>query len=114
MQQDLPSSEVTRGVIAWRGLARKSGYPNAETNFSLQTYGFTKIFLEVLKKVAATGDLSFANFSKVAETTRVDLDFLPPVICGPLPDGHACARGAGVAQYKNGRWDQVRDFKTPK
>ena len=29
-------------------------------------------------------------------------------------DGHACARGAGVAQYIRGRWDQVRDFKTPK
>lgn len=114
MQQDLPTSEITRGVIQWRALARKSGYPGAETNFALQTYGFTKIFLEVLKKVAATGDFSYPNFQKVAESTRVDLDFLPPVICGPLPDGHACARGAGVAQYKNGRWDQVRDFKTPK
>lgn len=114
MQQDLPGSEVTPGVIKWRTLAKKSGYPGAETNFALQTYGFTKIFFEVLKKVAATKDFSYANFQKVAETTRVDLDFLPPVICGPLPDGHSCARGAGVAQYKGGRWDQVRDFKTPK
>jgi ABC-type branched-subunit amino acid transport system substrate-binding protein len=114
MAQDLPATEVTRGVIAWRALATKSGYPQAQNNFSLQTYGYTKVFLEVLKKVAATKDYSWANFSKVAESTRVDLDFLPPIICGPLPDGHACARGAGVAQYKNGRWDQIRDFKTPK
>lgn len=114
MQQDLPGSEVTPGVIKWRVLAKKSGYPGAESNFSLQTYGFTKIFLEVMAKTSATKDLSYANFQRIAETTRVDLDFLPPVICGPLPDGHACAKGAGVAQYKNGRWDQVRDFKSPK
>jgi branched-chain amino acid transport system substrate-binding protein len=114
MAQDLPGTEVTRGVIAWRAIAQKSGYPQATNNFSLQTYGYTKVFIEVLKKVAATKDYSWANFTKIAETTRVDLDFLPPIICGPLPDGHACARGAGIAQYKNGRWDQVRDFKTPK
>lgn len=114
MAQDLPATEVTRGVIAWRALASKSGYPQAQNNFSLQTYGYTKVFLEVMKKVAATKDYSWANFSKVAESTRVDLDFLPPIICGPLPDGHSCARGAGVAQFKGGRWDQVRDFKSPK
>ena len=114
MAQDLPGTDVTRGVIAWRDLAKVSGYPQSQNNFSLQTYGYTKVFIEVLKKVAATKDFSWPNFSKVAEATRIDLDFLPPIICGPLPDGHACARGAGVAQYARGRWDQVRDFKTPK
>ena len=114
MAQDLPATDVTRAVIAWRALAKKSGLPQSENNFSLQTYGYTRVFIEVLKKVAATGDYSWPNFTKVAESTKVNLDFLPPVVCGPLPDGHACARGAGVAQYKGGRWDQVRDFKSPK
>ena len=114
MAQDLPGTDVTRGVIAWRDLAKAAPYPQSQNNFSLQTYGYTKVFIEVLKKVAATKDFSWPNFSKIAESTRIDLDFLPPVICGPLPDGHACARGAGVAQYSRGRWDQVRDFKTPK
>lgn len=116
MAQDLPTSEVTRGVIKWRALARASGLPQAENNFSLQTYGYSKIFFDVLGKVAATGDFSYPNFQKVAETVKVNLDFMPPIACGQLPDGHSCGNGAGIAQYNLDatRWDQVRDFKAPK
>lgn len=119
MAQDLPASDVTRGVIKWRVLAKASGYPGGENNFSLQTYGYAKIFFEVLAKVAATNDFSYSNFTKIAESTKVNLDFMPPIACGPLPDGHACGNGAGIGQYTgkewpDGRWDQVRDFKAPK
>ena len=116
MAQDLPNSDVTRGVIRWRQLAKASGLPQAENNFSLQTYGYARIFFEVLGKVAATDDFSYGNFQKVAETVKVDLDFMPPIACGPLPDGHGCGNGAGIAQYNldASRWDQVRDFKAPK
>lgn len=116
MAQDLPGSDVTRGVITWRKLAKASGLPQADNNFSLQTYGYAKIFFDVLSKVAATGDFSYPNFIKVAESVKVDLDFMPPIACGPLPDGHSCGNGAGIAQYNAdaNRWDQVRDFKAPK
>ena len=62
------------------------------------------------------GDYSYDNFHAVAETLVDDpitVPSIPPVACGPLPGGHSCASGAGVAVYdaETESWTQVRPFQ---
>jgi len=38
---------------------------------------------------------------------------VPDIECGPLPEGHTCVQSAGLAQYTNGAWKLLQDFKAP-
>ena len=87
-------------------------------NFSLQNYSTTRVFIELMDRL--DGNYSYENFHAVAETLGDDpisVPTLPPTSCGPLPGGHSCGKGAGVAVYNAfenpnedgiGTWVQVR------
>jgi branched-chain amino acid transport system substrate-binding protein len=111
LQVALPTSEEP-AVVAWRELAEASGKEQATSNFSLQTYSYTKGFLDIL--TALGDDLSYESFIAAAESTPIETNGLSPNIeCGPLPDGHSCAAGAALAQYSDGEWTVIRDFGPP-
>jgi branched-chain amino acid transport system substrate-binding protein len=111
LQVALPTSEEP-AVVEWRELAEASGKEQATSNFSLQTYSYTKGFLDIL--TALGDDLSYESFIAAAESTPIETNGLSPDIeCGPLPDGHSCAAGAALAQYSDGVWTVIRDFGPP-
>ena len=113
MQADTVSTN-NPAVEHWRELAKKSGKPQAESGFSLQTYSFVQAFAELVKRMG--DDVSYANFQKTAEGLKSDpikLGSIPDIECGPLPDGHTCARQAGIAKYTGGKWVVEQEFMAP-
>ena len=105
-------------VNHWRGLADAYDGPGSEgaRNFSLQTYSYAVAFFQLWDHL--DGDYSYENFHATAEgliNDPITLPSLPPVGCGPLPGGHSCALGAGMAQYDadTETWSQVRSFQSP-
>ncbi len=97
---------------AYDGPGKDGGAPN----FSLQTYSIATAFFELVDRL--DGDYSYENFHATAESLAADpilVPSIPPVACGPLPGGHSCASGAGVAQYDAATesWTQVRAFQAP-
>ena len=97
---------------AYDGPGKEGGAPN----FSLQTYSIATAFFDLFDRL--DGDYSYENFHATAESLVDDPIFvpsIPPVACGPLPGGHSCASGAGVAQYEaaSETWFQVRSFQQP-
>lgn len=119
LQQQLPTSEDNEAVQAWRTLAEQytgQGEGQKLSNFSLQTYYYTRAFFEILDRLE--GDLAYDSFHAEAETLvdePLDLGALPALACGPLPEGHSCANGAALAEYDAGTqaWTVVRDFQPP-
>jgi branched-chain amino acid transport system substrate-binding protein len=120
LQQELPTNTDNPAVAHWRGLAEGyTGQGSAQnlSNFSLQTYYYTRALFEVLDRL--DGDYRYENFNRVAESLQddpLDLGAIPRLACGPLPDGHSCASGAALAQYDAGTetWTVIRDFQPPK
>jgi branched-chain amino acid transport system substrate-binding protein len=117
LQQQLPSSEDNEAVAEWRALAEEysgQGSGQALSNFSLQTYYYTRGLFEILDRLE--GDLAYENFHAEAESLAddpLDLGALPALACGPLPDGHSCANGAALAEYdaEAEEWNVIRDFQ---
>jgi branched-chain amino acid transport system substrate-binding protein len=102
----------------WSALADAYDGPGKDgaRNFSLQTYSYMRAFLELWDRL--DGNYSYDNFHAVAETLAdnpISIASLPPISCGPLPGGHSCAVGAGMARYDadTETWSQVRDFLAP-
>ena len=101
------------------GPGKEGGAPN----FSLQTYSISRAFFELWDRL--DGDYSYENFHAMAEGLADDpivIPSIPIVACGPLPGGHSCASGAGIAVYEAtndpdgdgvGTWVQVRAFEAP-
>lgn len=118
LQVALPDSDDPF-VTAWSALWDAYDGPGKEggaANFSLQTYSISRAFFELWDQLQ--GDYSYDNFHAVAETlvdSPIQVPSIPPIACGPLPGGHSCAAGAGVAQYDaaSETWTQVRDFQAP-
>jgi branched-chain amino acid transport system substrate-binding protein len=111
LQVALPTSDEP-AVAAWREMAEASGKEQGTSNFSLQTYAYTKAFITVLEGLG--DDLAYECFYAAAESTPIPTDGLTPdIACGPLPEGHSCAAGAALAQYSGGEWAIVRDFGPP-
>jgi len=113
MQADTVSTD-NPDVEHWRGLAKASGKPQAESGFSLQTYSFVKAFAELVKRMGP--DMSYANFTKTAEGLKsnpIKLGSIPDIECGPLPDGHTCAVQAGIAKFTGGKWAVEQPFTAP-
>ena len=87
-------------------------------NFSEQTYLHSITFFEVVDRLE--GDLSWDNFHATAESlwaNPIETGAMPPIGCGPQAEGgHACASGAGIAEYdlETGTWTQIREFQSPK
>jgi branched-chain amino acid transport system substrate-binding protein len=101
-----------------RALAEAYDGPGSEgaPNFILQTYSYTVAFFELWDRL--DGDFTYETFHAEAEALAGDpiaLPSIPVVACGPLPGGHSCASGAGVAQYDAATesWSQVREFQAP-
>lgn len=117
LQQQLPSEESNEAVASWRALAEEysgQGSGQALSNFSLQTYYYTRGLFEILDRLE--GELAYENFHAEAEGLAddpLDLGALPALACGPLPDGHSCADGAALAEYDATaeEWTVVRDFQ---
>jgi branched-chain amino acid transport system substrate-binding protein len=113
MQSDTVSTD-NPDVEHWRGLAKASGLPQAESGFSLQTYSYVKAFAELVNRMG--GDLSYANFTTMAEGLKEDpiaVGSIPPIECGALPDGHTCAQQAGIAKFTGGKWTVEQPFTAP-
>jgi branched-chain amino acid transport system substrate-binding protein len=94
---------------AYDGPGKEGGAPN----FSLQSYSITVAFFEAWDRL--DGDYSYDAFHAMAEMLVDDpiiIPSIPQVACGPLPGGHSCASGAGVAEYDSATetWTQVREF----
>ncbi|MGI9597223.1 MAG: ABC transporter substrate-binding protein, partial [Acidimicrobiales bacterium] len=118
LQVALPDSDdpfVTAWSALWEayeGPGKEGGAPN----FSLQTYSISRAFFELWDRL--NGDYSYENFHAVAEglvDDSIEIPSIPPIACGPLPGGHSCASGAGIAAYdaETESWSQVRDFQPP-
>ena len=120
LQVELPSNLDNAAVAAWDELAEAytgQGSEAKKTNFSLQTYYYTRALLEIFDRM--DGDFRYENFHAVAEATgddAIDYGALPTLACGPLPDGHKCAAGAALAQYSTDSesWTVIREFQQPK
>jgi branched-chain amino acid transport system substrate-binding protein len=111
LQVALPTSDEP-SVVAWRELAEASDKEQAVSNFSLQTYSYTRGFIDLLTGLG--DDMSYESFIAAAESTPIETNGLSPnIVCGPLPDGHSCAQGAALAQYSDGEWAVIRDFGPP-
>ncbi len=111
---DTDSEFVNNWRAAWEAYdgPGKDGAPN----FSLQTYSIIQAFFELWDRL--DGNYTYENFHAVAETLVDDpilVPSIPPIACGPLPGGHQCASGAGVAIYSSadGSWTQVKAFEQP-
>lgn len=119
LQVELPTNLDNEAVAAWDTLAEAytgQGADAKKTNFSLQTYYYTRALLEVFDRME--GDYAYDNFHAVAEASvdePIDLQALPTIACGSLPDGHKCASGAALAEYdaSNQEWTVIRDFQAP-
>jgi branched-chain amino acid transport system substrate-binding protein len=113
-------------VQNWAALWEAYDGPGAESlapNFSLQTYSIANSFFQLWDRL--DGDYSYDNFHAQAEKVVDDPIIVPsgpPIVCGPLPGGHNCASGAGLARYDAfddpdgdgiGTWTQVRAFQGP-
>lgn len=113
-------------VTNWASLWEAYDGPGKEggaANFSLQSYSISQAFFQLWDRL--DGDYSYDNFHATAEALAGDpimVPSIPPVACGPLPGGHSCASGAGIAVYNAtddpdgdgvGTWAQVRDFVAP-
>jgi branched-chain amino acid transport system substrate-binding protein len=101
-------------VKHWAELAGKYDGEQGMSGFSLQTYSYLKAFAELLDRMGK--DLSYDNFNKTAESLKdkpISLGTVPDIECGPLPDGHTCVQSAGLAEYTNGAWTLLQDFKAP-
>jgi len=113
-------------VQNWAELWEAYDGPGSETpslNFSLQTFSIATAFFELMDRL--DGNYAYDNFHAAAETlgdNPILVPSMPPIACGPLPGGHSCAAGAGIAVYNAfedpdgdgaGTWVQVRDFQAP-
>ncbi len=118
LQTALPDAD-NEFVQHWAAMWEAYDGPGAESlapNFSLQTYSLSVAFYELFDRL--DGDYSYENFHATAETLINDPIIVPsiaPVACGPLPGGHSCVFGAGIAEYDADTmtWTQVRDFLSP-
>ena len=111
MQAELTTSDVAQ-VAKVRDLSQKAGMAQGGLNFILQSYAYTSAFFEVLKKM--DGNYKYENFYKNAEAIDYDSGILPKIKCGALPDGHSCGAGAGLAEFKGGKWTVIQKFTVPK
>ncbi len=116
LQVALPDTD-SDFVNAWRDLWAAYDGPGKDgaPNFSLQTYSIAQAFFQLIDRL--DGNYSYENFHAVAETLVDDpilIPSIPPVACGPLPGGHQCAAGAGVAAYDSATetWTQVKPFES--
>jgi branched-chain amino acid transport system substrate-binding protein len=108
LQTQLPNADVP-AVAAWKKLAVQHGGDLATSAFSLQAYAYNKVLFHVLKGLGS--DFSYSNFYRVAEALKnFDIGLIPPITCGPLPDGHTCGSGAAIAQVHQGAWVPVQGF----
>ncbi|MDE0116254.1 MAG: ABC transporter substrate-binding protein [bacterium] len=118
LQGALPDSDMDF-VQHWLGMWEAYDGPGAESlapNFSLQTYSISRAFFELFDRLE--GDYSYENFHATAEAMADDpilIPAMPVLACGPLPGGHGCASGAGIAEYdaETMTWAQVREFLPP-
>ena len=111
MQAELTTSDVAQ-VAKVRDLSQKANMAQGGLNFILQSYAYTSAFFEVLKKM--NGSYKYENFYKAAEAIDYDSGILPKIKCGALPDGHSCGAGAGLAEFKAGKWTVIQKFTVPK
>ena len=117
LQQDLPTNTDNPAVADWAALAEAyegQGADQKMSNFSLQTYYYTRALIEVIDGL--DGDLAYENFHAAAEALvddPIELGAIPSVGCGPLPGGHSCGSGAALAEYDfdTMTWSVVRDFQ---
>lgn len=113
----LPDAEDP-AVDRWReSIASYQGqFKDAAPGFSLQGYSYMMALAEVIDRL--DGDLSRDHFHAVAEGLESDpilLGSIPEIACGPLPEGHTCARGAGLAEFDSAAktWVQLSGFEKP-
>ena len=118
LQTALPDAD-NEFVQHWAAMWEAYDGPGAGSlapNFSLQTYSLSVAFYELFDRL--DGDYSYENFHATAEMLINDPIIVPsiaPVACGPLPGGHSCVFGAGIAEYDadTQTWTQVRGFLSP-
>ena len=117
MQTALPESEDPT-VTEWRKLRESYNgrFKGGAANYSLQSYLYTMAFAELIHRL--DGNYTRENFHKVAEGLKskpIKLTAMPEVECGPLPGGHTCSTGAGLAIFDGHtkKWAQTEDFKRP-
>jgi ABC-type branched-subunit amino acid transport system substrate-binding protein len=117
MQTALPESNDP-AVKEWLKLRESYNgrFKGGAANYSLQSYLYTMAFAELIHRLE--GDYTRENFHKVAEGLKnkpMKLSAMPEVECGPLPGGHTCSTGAGLAVFDGGtkKWTQIEDFKRP-
>ncbi len=118
LQGALPDSDM-EFVQHWLAMWEAYDGPGAGSlapNFSLQTYSITRAFFELWDRL--DGDYSYEHFHATAEAMADDpilIPAMPVLACGPLPGGHGCASGAGIAEYdaETMSWTQVREFLPP-
>ena len=115
LQVDLPTSN-TQAVQTWRAQAQQYSGPQGLSAFSLQTYMQEMAFVEVLKRMGS--DYSWSNFEKTANglaSNPITLGALPPIACGPLPDGHTCGNQSEIAKFDatTQTWSVIQGFTAP-
>ena len=117
LQVALPDSD-SEFVNNWRENWAAYDGPGKDgaASFSLQTYSIIQAFFELWDRL--DGNYTYDNFHAVAEGLLNDpilVPSIPPIACAPLPGGHQCASGAGVAIYSSadGSWTQVKPFEQP-
>ncbi len=114
VQADVVSTN-NPAVEHWRQLAAKYTGPQGTSGFSLQTYSYLQAFAELVNRMGS--DVSYNNFKKTAEglvNKPISLGSVPPIACGPLPDGHTCVQQAGLAIFTHGAWQTLQGFQAPK
>ena len=68
-----------------------------------------ELLLALLRSLPSRGNLGLL----VSSRQLLAGDGVQGLECGPLPDGHTCVQSAGLAQYTNGAWKLLQDFKAP-
>lgn len=117
LQLSLPTSEDPT-VQEWKTrFDNYSGqFKDGAPGFSLQGYSYTMALAQLIERL--NGDYSRENFHAVTEALHqnpIKMSLMPEVACGPLPGGHTCAKGAGMAQFDSAAktWNQIQDFRSP-
>jgi hypothetical protein len=118
LQTALPTSKDPF-VLNWKKQfdAYDGKFKEAGPGFSLQGYAYVIALARLIERL--NGDLSRENFHKVAESLKgnpIKLGAVPEISCGPLPGGHTCATGAGLATFDSATktWTQTQEFRRPK
>jgi branched-chain amino acid transport system substrate-binding protein len=118
LQTALPISEDPF-VLNWRKQfdSYSGKFKDSAPGFSFQGYAYVMALARLIERL--NGDLSRNNFHKVAESLvakPISLGVIPEIACGPLPGGHTCAKGAGLARFDGTKrsWSQIQSFRSPK